>query len=445
MTIARTLIRITPRVFLYLLAAASLSCGGDARESGPNGEILVSFWHGMGFRGHQEILIRFADEYNATHPGVRVEPIFQGTYGTLYQKLIASITSRHPPVLAQMYEGWTTRLYARGRIDPVENHINGPNGYTAEERDDFFATFLEDNRWEGKLVTMPFNKSAHVLVYNADLLRRAGYEGPPRTWEELREIATAVSRLENHEGRPHVGMVVRPQLESFTTLFFSAGGRFLDARLRPLMLSATAERTLEYLHDLIHVDGAARIETEYPANVFGSGLVGMYIYSSASFPFNEISVKGKFEWAAAPVPAPEDVGRGNRKTLFQGMNVGILSDHPPEVRAAAWDFLKFVFEPSRVAEWSTQTGYCPIRRSALELPEMQEYLSDHPSFQVLIDEVEHAAFEPKPDFWESWRADVGSEIVTAIQGIKTPAEALAAAQRDGEDALRYDSKFPNLH
>ncbi len=371
-----------------------------------------------------------------------MEPVFQGLYGNLYQKLIASITARNPPALAQMYESWTTRLYDRDRLEPVQNYIDGPQGYSPDELGDFYPAFLTDNRWNETLVTMPLNKSAYVLQYNVDLLERAGIAAPPKTWEALRQAAQAISRLKTEEGLPCWGLLIRPQMESFTTLFFTAGGMFLDSEGRPQMQSEPSRRALRFLTELTYSDHAAIVDSNYPATLFGTGRLGMFIYSSAAFPFNDRTSAGKFKWRAAPIPAPADVPPDIHRTLFQGMNIGILKDNPQGIREAAWSFIKFMLEPERAAAWSMQTGYCPLRKSCMEVPAFREYVTSHPNFAVTIGEIERAGFEPKPDFWESWRSDVGDEIVNALQGIKSPEDALAAAQKDGEDSLKYDSKFP---
>ncbi|MBI3736745.1 ABC transporter substrate-binding protein [Candidatus Sumerlaeota bacterium] len=417
------------------------ACSSDS----PTGEavkppVKIEFWHSMGDRSHQELLQEFAREYNQSHPRVAVEPVFQGLYGNLYQKLIAAITSGHPPALCQMYESWTTRLYVRGRLDPIQNYVSGPNGYSPEQLSDFYPAFLEDNRWDGLLVTLPFNKSVYMLQYNEDLLRSAGFESPPEDWDQLRRMANAVSQLKDDSGQACWGLLVRQQLESFTTLYFSAWGDFLDSQSRPQMESPLARRTLGYLCGLIHQDKSALVDATYPASLLGTGRLGMFIHSSASFPFNDRFAQGKFHWRAAPVPSPTGNDPGARKTLFQGMNIGILAGQPAEVRAAAWDFLKFLLDPARGAAWAVQTGYCPIRRSTLDIPDFRAYLQSRPNYALAVREIERAKFEPKPDFWESWRTDVGDEIITALQGIKTPDEALDAAQRDGLDSLRYDSK-----
>lgn len=394
----------------------------------------------MGAATHQELLLTFAEEFMRLRPEIDVTPVFQGTYGTLYQKLIAAVTARHPPALAMMYEAWTTRLLYRNRLAPVQQFADGPGGFSPAEVEDFYPAFLADNSWDGSLVTMPFNKSAYLLQYNVDLLRRAGFEQPPRTRDELRETAEAVAALKTEDGRACVGLLIRPQLEAFATLHLGAGGAFIDGDGNPLMQTPLARESLGFLRAMID-SGAARVDPTYPSVRFGAGNVGMFIYSSAAFPFNDRFSDGKFQWRAAPVPSPEGISEARRRALFQGMNVGLFAGHSPEESAAAWEFLKYMLEPEQAARWSMLTGYCPVRRSVLAVPAYREYLETNPNMGVAIAEIDRASFEPKPDFWESWRGEVGDQIAAALQGFKTVDQALADAQRAGEDALKYDSKF----
>ena len=71
----------------------------------------------MGALTHQDLLAQFAAEFMAENPDVLVEPLFQGTYGNLYQKLIAAVTAGRPPAMAMMFESWTTRLHYRGHVN----------------------------------------------------------------------------------------------------------------------------------------------------------------------------------------------------------------------------------------------------------------------------------------------------------------------------------------
>jgi trehalose/maltose transport system substrate-binding protein len=53
---------------------------------------------------------------------------------------------------------------------------------------------------DGKVVAIPYQNNAGMLVYRADLLRAYGYEHPPRTWDELEKMAARIQAGERGKG-----------------------------------------------------------------------------------------------------------------------------------------------------------------------------------------------------------------------------------------------------
>src|SRR5277367_5539618 len=54
---------------------------------------------------------------------------------------------------------------------------------------------------KGRLVAMPYHSDIGVLFYRRDLLRRYGYAGPPRTWDELERMAAKIQKGERARGQ----------------------------------------------------------------------------------------------------------------------------------------------------------------------------------------------------------------------------------------------------
>ncbi len=53
----------------------------------------------------------------------------------------------------------------------------------------------------GRLVAVPYHSDIGVLFYRTDLLRRYGYRGPPRTWDELEQMAARIQAGERARGQ----------------------------------------------------------------------------------------------------------------------------------------------------------------------------------------------------------------------------------------------------
>ena len=434
-----------------LCAAAILATTCKRRTDASDERIRVEFWHAMGGEEHAGLISEWVREFEALNPDIHVVPIYQGHYGQLSQKLIASVIARSNPVMAQMYEGWTSRFLTRGLMDPVQRYISGPDGYTPEEFEDIWEPFRRNNSWPAEdvkgydgpagedgqvLVTLPFNKSGYVLYINEDMMKAKGFTRPPETWEELHAMARALTVP--GKNKPEVyGYTMRARIEAFTSLLFRADARILsDDGKKVVVDSPTSLALLELLRTMVNDERIAYTESVYPAIPFGSQQVAMYVHTCAAFSFNDKAAGGRFKWIAAPLPHPKGRKDG---VLFQGTNIGIFSrPHPPEVRRAAWKFLKFITNAKNTARWSMKTGYVVVRKSAVDLPEMQAFMQDHPQYRVPISVIPEATFDPRPHYWEQMRPQIQTFALEAINGLRTPEDALRVMTEKLDEVIEYE-------
>jgi len=416
-----------------LLLAASCARIAEREERAPDGSLIVEFWHAMS-GGHQSSLLEIVAAFNQSHPGVKIVPVYQGSYDSLSQKLVASCISGSNPPVSQMYESWTTRFMSRNLIAAAEDlAAANPDGPDARF-DDIFPAFIEDNSWpvdgRKKLMTLPFNKSIYVLYMNEDRMKAAGFENPPADWDEWRDLAEKMTERGPDGSIKTYGFATRPFLESFTTNLFLRGPKYIDDNGEFDFAGPEGLQALRFLVDLTWGEKrAGYVETDYLSNVFGAEKIAMFVGSTASFPFMDRSVQGKFSWRAYPLPAPKGA---QGRALCQGTNVGVFANHPESVRRAAWEFLVFLTNTENTVKWALETGYLPVRRSALEHGKMKEYLAKDVNYSAALSQVERGLFEPKVIYWESCRLAIGREVEAALNNRKSPEDALAAALKKCE-------------
>jgi len=442
---AYTFLKIRPLCMTALLTIYPiLLCvfpGCSARPvAGHNpSRVTVTFWHAMGLQ-HSKILNEIIAEFERQNPDIHINSIYQGGYDSLLTNLTASCTAHTNPVISQMYESWTTRFLEYGLLEPVEDLASKYGGLSKESRQDIVRVFIEDNSWDGKLITLPFNKSAYVLYYNKDAMKEIGMvdekgEGrAPVTWEEMRDACIKYTRRDE-SGTTRFGFGIRPFIEGYTTFLFRAGGRYLDSRAKTVTFTNEAGRlTMDYLINLTTKDKVAYIEPTYLDRAFGGERIAMYVSSTASLPYTEKAVAGKFQWDTAPIPYP--AGREKvARTLFQGTNIGIFNNHSPEKIKAAWRFLAFLTNTESATTWSVGTGYLPIRYSVLGTPDMKEYLRKNHRYKAPISLLDNGIFESRVITWEPMRTVITDYFEAALNGGRSPDETLALMKEKCEDII----------
>ncbi|WP_263355402.1 extracellular solute-binding protein [Acidicapsa acidisoli] len=73
--------------------------------------------------------------------------------------------------------------------------------YLATELSSINADVAASYTVKGKLVAVPYHSDIGVLFYRRDLLRRYGYSAPPRTWDELEQMAVKIQNGERARGQ----------------------------------------------------------------------------------------------------------------------------------------------------------------------------------------------------------------------------------------------------
>ncbi len=388
-------------------------------------KITVTFWHAMS-SGHGGFLQKLIDDFNASQDEIEVVGIYQGSYGDLSKKLLGAVASGEPPVVAQMYEDWTTKFVENDKIEAVQWYIGSV--FTQEEIDDIIWSFQLSNSWDDTMYTMPFNKSTNLLYVNLDLVDKV-----PTTWDELVEQSKVATKDVDGDGVIDIyGFGIRPTVDTFNIFLRQAGGDFLDENGKAIFNSQAGVDALQFLHDMVYKHKVAMIYQGYLNEPLGEGKLAMYQDSSAGMPYAAQAVGGKFAWTAAPLVAGVQAA-----APFMGTNLAVFTDHSDEVKSAAMEFLKFMVNTENTAWWAIQSGYLPIRYSALETPEWEEFVAADSKNAAGPAQFDYGTFDPKPDGWSTIRDIIGDYVQQALLNEMSIQDALDAAAAEANKILGF--------
>jgi len=392
------------------------------------GKVQVTFWHAMG-GGHGKALAEIVKMFNEKHPDIEVKAVYVGNYGALSQKLLAAAQAGSLPTIAQAYSNWTAKLIHAGVVQELNGFISDPKiGFTKEEWEDIWKPFRDNCMWEEKIYALPFNKSLYALFVNTDALMLYGVD-IPKTVPDLIKAAKILTDDIDGDGKiDQYGFGFRSNVDTFQIFLTLNGGSILkkvDGKWIPNLDTKETREVLQLLHDMYKKDKIAFVQGGYMSGPFGDGKVIMYIGSIAGKPYVDRASKGKHEWTWAPVPTWK-----TNKVPFAGTDVIMFNTATDEQKKAAWEFMKFLVSPEITAFWAKETGYVPVRKSALETKTWKEYVADNPDAEIPLSQIPNGVFDPQIGVWYEIRGVVGTMFANVMYDKMTIDEAINWATKE---------------
>jgi multiple sugar transport system substrate-binding protein len=373
----------------------------------------VVFWHAMG-GNHGKTLEQIVNSFNESHPDIEVEAIYVGNYGALSQKLLAGAQAGELPTIAQAYSNWTAKLIQSGVVQKLNDFLNDPKiGLAKEEWEDVYEPLRKNCMWGNDIYAVPFNKSLYILYYNADLLTLYGVD-VPKSINELYYAAKVLTEDVDGDGKPdQYGFGFRTTADLFQILLSLRGGSVLRMENGKWVSNIDSQETrdvLSFVRKLVD-EGIAYYQGGYMNDPFGQQKVVMYIDTIAGRKYVESSVKGKFNWGWAPVPVWK-----TRHVPFAGTDIIMFANATDEEKKAAWEFMKYLISPDVTAFWSVNTGYIPVRKSALETNIWKENVKSDPLAEIPLTQINNAIFDPQIGVWYEIRTVVGNMFSDFVNG-----------------------------
>lgn len=423
------------RIVIFCLLAILLTtagCGGGqstpaAKSSGAgkvsdDGHITIEFWYPLSGKSGQ-VIEDLVKQFNESQTEITVVSTYQGGYGPLMAKLWSAISAGNPPATALV--GAAPLLGNTGSIVAVTEYLDQSEGI---DRSQIYPAFWEYNSAGGKIWSMPFNHSLPLLYYNRDLFSAAGLDPnqPPEDWEQVVELGQKLTLDTDNNGKiDQWGFNTSDDTHWYlSTMLLSNGVSIVNSEETEVLYNQPAAvEMLTLWGDMVNkyqiMPPNQHSESE---GDFLAGKLAMYCASSSRVPAYERDTP--FKLGVAMMPSV----KGSRAVPIGGASLVIFKDDNTVFADAAWKFIKFMTTKESSAHLSTQTGYLPIYKDALEWPEMIEHLKNNPSQKVAIEQLQYAV--AIPEFAALGTSD--SELRSAVQkvelGASTPQQALDDAK-----------------
>lgn len=338
-------------------------------------------------------------------------------YEQMRNALVLDFTSDKPKfdiVLIDVV--WTGEFASAGWITPLAPFYMDPALVDPNlDLDDFFPILLESfGTWDKKIYGLPFDNYSGLLYYNKCMLKEAGFDRPPDTWQELKDVyGPALTKDDHYAFALQSARGETQSCDSFMRFVWPFGGSLLTNDFEPNLSSPASLAGLKFRQDLMRYmpPNVVDMEHEDVIAALAEGRVAMITEWT-----------GWYKWLTSPETSKisdclsitvEPAGPAGRKPALGGFSLGINSRSSPEKQAATWLFIQWITS-KEMARAYIDAGGIPGRRSAYTDEALKKQF---PYFEPLViswDKYGNAIYRPRFQEWPAISriiAETGTEMM----------------------------------
>jgi multiple sugar transport system substrate-binding protein len=409
-------------------AAAPARAAGDAKARDASGG-RVSF---LVLASELPVWTRIARDFEAAHPGVRVELVEGPNATDLRENLYtaALLAGDDSFDLVYMDVTWTPKFAAWLR--PLEGD------FRADEIAKLVPAAVSAGRFQGRLYRVPVRTDVGLLYYRRDLLERSGLS-PPTTLGELARMAGRLQSPPGLWGYVWPGSQYEGLVCTYLEVLRAYGGFWVDPETLEVGLERReAVRALDFLRDSrgslgISPPGVTAYKEDESRRLFQDGRAVFlrnwpYVWRLAEA--GDSAVAGK----VGVLPILPAASNGRAGGTLGGWGFGI-SKTSPNPRLAA-EFIRHAISLEGQRALCAGTGYLPALSEAYRDPAL---VAANPLLPELGRLQENAVLRPAIPRYALVSDILQRHLSAALAGAVPSGEALASAARETRLALRTEA------
>jgi multiple sugar transport system substrate-binding protein len=408
------------RPWLALACLLALpGCGGEQ-----DGGVTLDFW-AMGREG--EVVQALTQEFERQNPGIRVR-VQQIPWSAAHEKLLTAYAGDAMPDVFQLGATWVPEFVALDAISPLDDRVAASPEVAPA---DFFTGIFDPNEIDGRLWGLPWYVDTRLLFYRKDILTRAGYSEPPRTWGEWRAAMAGIKRVVGADA----DAIVLPGNEwaPVVILALEQGAELLagDAECGDFEGPEFRKALAFYLSMFEDGFASARTSAEI-ANLYQEFANGRFaIYISGPWNLGEFAERLpaalQDAWATAPMPAPD----GDYPGLSLAGGASLAIHRTSAHQDAAWKLIEFLSGASQQVRFYQLSGNLPARTAAWRDPA----LADDPRARAFFEQLQRVRATPKIPEWERIATAITRRVEQLVRGDTTVDAALEALDAEVDQIL----------
>lgn len=438
-------------VVVLALSACSTNKGSEQAPDGDSGSAAktkIAYW--TMDRHDMEYMQQKVDEYNATNTD-NIEVEMKVMADNFNQAIDVAFASNQAPDVFSMIDFQT--YVSKGYLEPLEGLLNA----------DLLKKFdglLVDNVYtmNGKVYTLPNTGQFWRLLYNVDLMEKAGYSNPPQTLDEMVDAAKKITEQGKSEGIYGFASNFKNG-SGFTRPAFASGSlgsdtshegyNFQTGEFDFGMYRDITEALRQMKIDGSLIPGVESLDIDPLRAQFAQGKIGMYINHSSEPAVYTSQFPTEIKWDSTLVPTKD--GERNGVTWVNSKGYLGISTQSANKEAAA-KFVEFVYSTDLRKEYQEKglgLSVLPFVNEVAGKPELKgidgflptKYDGIYPATPLSISETKLEG-KKAADYLTEYILTGSQDLEAVITDLNDRyAKALSAARSEGLTNIEADPSF----
>jgi len=403
----------------------STACGGGGSGSGN-----LIFSMGTDTSGTLQSLI---DEFNKQSEGFKVTyqemPTDSGAYFDKLRTQFQAGGGNIDVIGADVI--WPAQFAANGWLVDVTDR------FPKSEQSQFLEAPIQSLMYDGKIYGVPWFTDAGLLYYRADLLEKSGYSDPPKTWDEMQEMAVKVAKDQKIDyGFVFQGDQYEGGVCNGLEYIWTNGGNVLDPAdpNKVVIDSPEAAAGLAIEQGIVEDGVAPQAVATYTETETDPAFLGNKAVFARNWPYMYALAGTKDYPDVKPemigvAPVPVTPGNGLVSTLGGwNMLINAQTDMPDE----AWEFVQWMTSEQAQKKRALDASLLPTRPSLYKDKEIKETL---PVVVQGEEALKNTQSRPVSPYYSDMSLEMQEQFNGVVKGDTSPEDAVASLQTSLEQII----------
>lgn len=357
---------------------------GSTVQSG-NPVIELQFWHTYSELELEVFNSRVLPLFEAEHPSIKIIAVRKDHTGQLKDNVQAAVADNKQPDVMRMDVIWVPEFAKNGSLMDLSRMEHFDEIYNK-----FIGSLIQSNMYKGKYYGVPVNANTRAAIFNKQLLKEAGLDHPPATFQELEE---ATRRLQQQRPDVYGIGICCSNVWGSLPYFWTFGGHLMDenyTRASGFLNGSGSIAALQKMKDGLDEGIISPSIIGGEPGTWDGILKGQLLMIDEPHWFYTVNETGPNTELLQGVEIgllPSDVNIGT--SVIGGENLVLFEKSP--FKQEAWEFIQWMVteEPQKIM---SETGLIPTIKNL-------QGKNQNPIFDVYLEQLDHANPRPPVPAW----------------------------------------------